>query len=285
MAFCLANWILIHDGTSQYRMENKYWQLKLFLFWSVPKSYALYVLALCPIGRLQFPVAQPIIWVVCLYTIRRIPAIPMTAALQSWERISPGLQTGMLPFMAVSACSWGLACTRRYVPADLKQRWLKQLQWPTRKVCWGRKASCQEDFVHCLWLFLPDCLSTPCSVLRWGKMLCLPLWDSLGSIQGAVATLPYRNKAGKNFSNKYEKTWHDWEVFSAKELLGIIIWCWLSLFFCWAVNLSVCLLVFFCWIISRREVGKQVLFKCSTEKPQLVIQRSALVTRNKKHLT
>lgn len=63
----------------------------------------LYALALWPFGRLQFPVAQHIIRVVCLYTIRRIPAIPMTAALQSWERISPGLQTGMLPFMAVSA--------------------------------------------------------------------------------------------------------------------------------------------------------------------------------------
>lgn len=118
------NWILICDGTSQYRMEKGYWHLKLFLIWSVSKSYALCVLALCPFGQLQFPVAQHIIWVVCLYTIRRIPAIPMTAALQSWERISPGLQTGMLPFMAVSACSQGLACTRRYVPADLKQRWL-----------------------------------------------------------------------------------------------------------------------------------------------------------------
>lgn len=211
-------------------MEKGYWHLKLFLIWSVSKSYALCVLALCPFGQLQFPVAQHIIWVVCLYTIRRIPSIPMTAALQSWERISPGLQTGMLPFMAVSACSQGLACTRRYVPADLKQRWLRQLQWATRKVCWGRKASCQEDFEHSLWLFLPDHLSTPCSVFRWGKILCLPLWDSLGSIQGAVATLPYWNKAGKNFSTKHGKTWHDWEVFSAKELLGIIIWCWSSLF-------------------------------------------------------
>lgn len=224
------NWILICDGTSQYRMEKGYWHLKLLLIWSVSKSYALCVLALCPFGQLQFPVAQRIIWVVCLYTIRRIPAIPMTAALQSWERISPGLQTGMLPFMAVSACSQGLACTRRYVPADLKQRWLRQLQWATRKVCWGRKASCQEDFEHSLWLFLPDHLSTPCSVFRRGKILCLPLWDSLGSIQGAVATLPYWNKAGKNFSTKHGKTWHDWEVFSAKELLGIIIWCWSSLF-------------------------------------------------------
>lgn len=63
----------------------------------------LYALALWPFGQLQFPVAQRIIRVVCLYTIRRIPAIPVTAALQSWERISPGLQTGMLPFMAVYA--------------------------------------------------------------------------------------------------------------------------------------------------------------------------------------
>lgn len=230
VASCLDNWILIRDGTGQCHMENEYWHLELFLIRRVSKSYALYVLALCPFGGLQFPVAQHIIWVVCLYTIRRIPAIPMTAALQSWERISPGLQTGMLPFMAVSVRSQRLACTRRYVPADLKQRWLRQLQWATRNVCWGRKASCQEDFEHRLWLFLPDHLLTPCSVLRWRKILCLPLWDSLGSIQGAVATLPYWNQAGKNFSIKYEKTWHDREVLSAKELLGIIIWCWSSLF-------------------------------------------------------
>lgn len=38
-----------------------------------------------------------------------------------------------------------------------------------------------------------------------------------------MAILPYWNKAGKNFSIKYEKTWHDQGVFSAKELLGIII--------------------------------------------------------------
>lgn len=171
MATCLDNWILIHDGTSQYHMENEYWNWKLFLIWRVSKSYALCVLTLCPFGRLQFPVAQHIIWVVCLYTIRRIPAIPMTAALQFWERISPGLQTGMLPFMAVSAYSQRLACTRRYNPADWKQRWLRQLQWATRKVCWGRKASWQEDFKHRLWLFLPDHLSTPCSMLRWGKIL------------------------------------------------------------------------------------------------------------------
>lgn len=113
---------------------------KAILNWKyVLRAVLLYVLALWPFGRLQFPVAQHIIRVVCLYTIRRIPAIPMTAALPSWERISPGLQTGMLPFMAVSArCRW-LACTRRYVPAGLKQRWLTQLQQATRKVCWGRK--------------------------------------------------------------------------------------------------------------------------------------------------
>lgn len=145
MASCLDNQILFCDGTSQSHMENRYWHLKLVLIWRVSKSYALCVLALCPFARIQFPVAQHIIWVVCLYTIRRIPAIPMTAALQSWERISPGLQTGMLPFMAVSACSRRLACTRRYVPADLKQRWLRQLQWATRKVCWGRKALCQKS--------------------------------------------------------------------------------------------------------------------------------------------
>lgn len=169
--------------------------------------------------------------------------------------------------MAVSVCSRRLACTRRYVPADLKQRWLRQLQWATRKVCWGRKASCQEDFENRLWLFLPDHLSTPCSVLRWRKILCLLLWNSLGSIQGAVATLPYWNQAGKNFS--------------IKRKLGMIEKCSVPKsclvllsdvdhpFFCLAVSLSVCLPVFFCWITCRMEMGRQVLFKCLglSEKP------------------
>lgn len=93
----------------------------------------------------------------------------------------------------------------------------------------GEEGFVPEEFEHSLWLFLPDLLSTRCSVLRWGEVLCLSLWGSLGSIQGAVATLPYWNEAGKNFSIKYAKTWHD-QVFSAKELLGITIWCWSSLF-------------------------------------------------------
>lgn len=77
--------------------------------------------------------------------------------------------------MAVSACSRRLACTRRYVPADLKQRWLRQLQWATRKVCWGRKASCQDDFEHRLWLFLPDHRSTPCCVKVGKNSVLAPL--------------------------------------------------------------------------------------------------------------
>jgi len=165
----------------------------------------LYGLALLPFGRLQFPVAQLIIRVVCLYTIRRIPAIPMTVALQSWERISPGLQTGMLPFMAVSAgCRW-LACTRRYVPAGLKQRWLTQLQRATRKVCRGRKAECREGFEHCLSLFLPEHLSTPCFVLRRGRIPCLHRWDFLRSLQGAVAALSLWNEAPKELLNSVQQ--------------------------------------------------------------------------------
>lgn len=40
VASCLGNSVLIHDGTSRYCMENKYWHLRRALIGSVSKSYA-----------------------------------------------------------------------------------------------------------------------------------------------------------------------------------------------------------------------------------------------------
>lgn len=98
----------------------------------------------------------------------------MTAALPSWERISPGLQPGMLPFMAASArCRW-LACTRRYLLAALQRRWLTQLQQATGRVLWGRKAQCERAFERRLWLFLP-CNTSLC-VGVWKDPVLIPLW-------------------------------------------------------------------------------------------------------------
>lgn len=166
----------------------------------------------------------------------------MTAALPSWERISPGLQTGMLPFMAASArCRW-LACTRRYLLAALQRRWLTQLQRATGRVLWGRKAQCEREGFWTPSVALPALQHL--ALCRGVERSCAqPFVTSLGSSRELVPLYPFAVRLCKSCSANHGRTCRDPECSVPKSFWGLSGVGHLS--FCSALGLPVCLAMYF----------------------------------------